>query len=111
MGTPLTGVDLVSAPQDSGELSSEPAAKAIEGRSLGAIAWRRLKQDKVAMGGGIVAFGIFTIAVFARPLTKLYGHDYATGNQNLTDPSTTMPRGNYGGARLGSAFVTAASNG
>lgn len=98
MGTPLTGVDIASTSQDSGDLSSEPAAaEAIEGRSLGAIAWRRLKQDKVAMGGGIIAFAIFSIAVLARPLTKWYGHDYATGNQNLTDPSTTMPLGNYGG--------------
>ena len=26
--------------------------KAIEGRSLGQIAWMRLRRDKVAMGGG-----------------------------------------------------------
>ena len=39
--------------------------KAIEGRSLWQIAWRRLKKDKVAMAGGIVAILLALVAVFA----------------------------------------------
>ena len=48
-------IDVASSP---GGPAPEPAApvsgKAIEGRSLGQIAWMRLRQDKVAMAGGIV---------------------------------------------------------
>jgi hypothetical protein len=30
------------------------SAEAIEGRSLGQIAWMRLRRDKVAMAGGVI---------------------------------------------------------
>ena len=36
------------------EAAAHGAGKAIEGRSLGQIAWMRLKRDKVAMAGGVV---------------------------------------------------------
>ena len=39
--------------------------KAIEGRSLWQIAWRRLKKDKVAMAGGVICFLLALVAVFA----------------------------------------------
>jgi peptide/nickel transport system permease protein len=73
-------------------------AKAIEGRSLWQIAWRRLKKDKVAMAGGVVALLLALVAVFAGALSALYGHDWKTQNPNLLDPSTTMPIGAFGGA-------------
>ena len=40
-------------------------AKAIEGRSLGQIAWTRLKRDKVAMAGGVVVILLILVAIFA----------------------------------------------
>jgi peptide/nickel transport system permease protein len=72
--------------------------KAIQGRSLRQIAWRRLKKDKVAMVGGGIALLLALVAVFAGQLSALYGHDWKTQNPNLLDPSTTMPIGALGGA-------------
>jgi len=72
--------------------------KAIEGRSLWQIAWRRLKKDKIAMAGGVIAVLLALVAVFAGPLSAWYGHDWKTQNPNLLDPSTTMPIGPISGA-------------
>jgi hypothetical protein len=38
--------------------------RAIEGRSLGQIAWLRLRRDKVAMPGGVVVILLIPIAIF-----------------------------------------------
>ncbi|MEO6885172.1 MAG: ABC transporter permease [Jatrophihabitantaceae bacterium] len=84
-----------------GDVEIPAGDKAIEGRSLGRIAMRSLLRDKVAMTGGIVALLIVLVAIFAKQLTDLYGHSYVAQNNtvpnNLTDPSTTMPLGHYGG--------------
>lgn len=82
-----------------GDAEQGPAA--IQGRSLGQIAWRRLKHDKLSMAGGIVALLITLVAVFAKQITDLYGFSYAkpvTGLDNLISAETGMPKGNYGGA-------------
>lgn len=71
--------------------------KAIEGRSLGQIAWLRLKRDKVAMtGGGIVLF-LIVVAVFAPLITKLFGHPPNEFHQSLIDSSLQTPIGKFGG--------------
>jgi peptide/nickel transport system permease protein len=72
--------------------------KAIEGRSLWQIAWRRLRKDKVSMAGGVVAVLLALVAVFANQLSALYGHDWKTQAPNLLDQTTTMPIGPFGGA-------------
>jgi N-terminal TM domain of oligopeptide transport permease C len=54
----------------------------IEGRSLGQIAWMRLKRDRVAIGGGIVIVVLILVAVFAPLIVKLLGH-----------PPKSMPTG------------------
>ncbi|MHB8450741.1 MAG: hypothetical protein ACYDAQ_09900, partial [Mycobacteriales bacterium] len=41
------------------------AGLAIEGRSLGQIAWLRLKRDKIAIGGGITVAALCLIALLA----------------------------------------------
>jgi ABC-type dipeptide/oligopeptide/nickel transport system permease subunit len=58
------GVDIVD---ESKALPADPAegAKAIEGRSLGQIAWTRLKRDRVAMAGGVVVILLILIALFS----------------------------------------------
>jgi peptide/nickel transport system permease protein len=70
-GTTLIGEDL-------GETAGTPAAaapaKVIHGRSLGRIAWTRLKRDKVAMGGGIVVILLILVALFAPLIVGLLGH-------------------------------------
>jgi ABC-type dipeptide/oligopeptide/nickel transport system permease subunit len=82
----------------------EPApavpGKAIEGRSLGQIAWMRLRQDKVAMvGGAVVLFlilvGIFGPFVVQNPLTY---------HENLVDPTFSRPFGSLGGISLAHPF-------
>jgi peptide/nickel transport system permease protein len=70
--------------------------KVIEGRSLGQIAWMRLRRDKVAMAGGIVVIVLCLVAVFGPMLVSnplLY-------HSNLIDPNTSEPLGRFGGMSL-----------
>ncbi len=69
---------------------------AIEGRSLGRIAWTRLKRDRVAMGGGIVIIALILIAIFAPWIVKLLGHPPNEYHQNLTGDNN-LPVGKWGG--------------
>jgi ABC-type dipeptide/oligopeptide/nickel transport system permease subunit len=71
--------------------------KEIQGRSLGQIAWRRLKSDKVAMTGGIVAILIILVAIFAPLLASWYGQSPNTTDFSLVDPGTQLPYGANGG--------------
>jgi len=68
----------------------------IEGRSLGQIAWRRLRRDRVAMaGGGFIVF-LILVAVIGPHLVQnpnLY-------NSNLIDPTFSRPIGSWGGISL-----------
>ncbi|MGN6744329.1 MAG: ABC transporter permease [Amnibacterium sp.] len=77
------------------------APKAIQGRSLWAIAWRRLRRDKLAMAGGVVIVILVLLAAFADPLAALYGQDYAaqhnSGSYHILDPLTAMPVGPFSG--------------
>jgi len=71
--------------------------KAIEGRSLGRIAWTRLKRDKVAMTGGFVIVLLVLVAIFAPMLTSLIGDGPNTFHQDQIDGLTLAPRGFFGG--------------
>jgi peptide/nickel transport system permease protein len=81
--------------------AADPAAvsggKAIEGRSLGRIAWNRLKKDKLAMAGGVVVVLLVLVAVFAPLLTGLEGATRDGTNTNLIDPNLQIPIGGMGG--------------
>ena len=44
--------------------------EAIEGRSLGQIAWMRLKRDKVAMGGGVFIVFLILVAIIGPHLVQ-----------------------------------------
>jgi peptide/nickel transport system permease protein len=99
------------APDDPGPVPG----KAIEGRSLGRIAWTRLKRDKVAMaGGGFVVF-IFLIAIFAPLVVKLLGHppnDFHENYKTLLDQDTGgMPKGHFGGVSRSFLFGLEPGNG
>ena len=48
-------------------------AKEIEGRSLGQIAWARLRRDKVAIISAVVILLIVAVALFAPLIVKLNG--------------------------------------
>jgi ABC-type dipeptide/oligopeptide/nickel transport system permease subunit len=71
----------------------------IEGRSLGQIAWRRLRRDKVAIAGGIFLLFLILVAIFAPVIVKLLGDPPGEFHQNLvdTDNGTLIPKGAFGG--------------
>ena len=75
-------------------LSGEKA-KTIEGRSLGQIAWMRLKRDRVALGGAFFIILLVLIAVFAPVIAN---HDPNAFNTNLINADLGgPPKGAYGG--------------
>ncbi|MFW6694164.1 ABC transporter permease [Streptomyces sp. MAR4 CNX-425] len=69
----------------------------IEGRSLGRIAWMRLKRDRIAMAGGIVVVFLILTAALSRPIQAILGLDPNKLNQDLVDPSLATPYGSFGG--------------
>jgi peptide/nickel transport system permease protein/oligopeptide transport system permease protein len=76
------------------------AGKAIEGRSLGQIAWLRLRQDKVAMAGGIVVIFLILVAIFGPYLVQ----NPLTYHANLIDPTFSRPYGTLGGISAAHPF-------
>jgi peptide/nickel transport system permease protein/oligopeptide transport system permease protein len=75
-------------------------AKAIEGRSLGQIAWMRLRRDKVAMGGGIVIILLILLAIFGPFLVQ----DPTIYHPNLINPTFSRPNGAFGGISAAHPF-------
>jgi peptide/nickel transport system permease protein len=71
--------------------------KAIQGRSLGQIAWMRLKRDKVAMAGAGVIVFLILIAIFAPLIVKFLGHPPLEFHREKIDPSTFTPKEPFGG--------------
>lgn len=80
-------------------------APSIEGRSLGQIAWRRLKRDKVAIAGGVVVLLLVLMAVFAPLVVKLLGHPPDEFHSDLIDPVFSGPTGSWGGIDVGHKFL------
>jgi ABC-type dipeptide/oligopeptide/nickel transport system permease subunit len=81
-------------------LPVDPAegSKQIEGRSLGRIAWTRLKRDRIAMAGAVVIILLIAIAVLAPVLVKLFGHPVPDWHQDQINPDLGgLPKGKYGG--------------
>jgi peptide/nickel transport system permease protein len=71
----------------------------IEGRSLGQIAWRRLKRDKVAIAGAIFLLFLVLVAIFAPLIVKLVGTSPYEFHPELidTEGGTLLPLGTFGG--------------
>src|SRR5215510_2827272 len=76
------------------------SGKEIEGRSLGRIAWMRLKRDKVAMGGGIFILFLILVAIFGPYLVQ----DPTVYHAGLIDPTFSRPKGPWGGISLAHPF-------
>jgi peptide/nickel transport system permease protein len=68
----------------------------IEGRSLGQIAWRRLRRDKVAMAGGIFIVFLILLAIVGPHLVQ----NPDTYNSSLIDPTFSRPIGPWGGISM-----------
>jgi peptide/nickel transport system permease protein/oligopeptide transport system permease protein len=75
-------------------------AEAIEGRSLGQIAWMRLRRDKVAIGGGIVIILLILVAIFGPFLVQ----DPTIYHPNLINPTFSRPNGPFGGISAAHPF-------
>jgi ABC-type dipeptide/oligopeptide/nickel transport system permease subunit len=70
--------------------------KAIQGRSLGQIAWLRLRRDKVAMAGGVIVVLLVLLAIFG----PFFVQNPDTYHGNLIDPTFSRPIGPWGGISL-----------
>ena len=98
----------MAAPLDvapSGDVAPEAmlsgvSAKAIEGRSLGQIAWMRLRRDKVAMAGGAVVIFLILVAIFGPFLVQNPDIYHA----NLINPTFSRPNGPFGGISVAHPF-------
>ena len=87
-----------------GATSAQPEAvlagsPKIAGRSLGQIAWMRLKRDKVALVGGVFLIFLILVAIFAPLIVDVLGDPPNEFHQDLIDTKTgTMaPIGTFGG--------------
>jgi ABC-type dipeptide/oligopeptide/nickel transport system permease subunit len=95
----------MTAPQEvtGSDVSADPDAvtvgmgRAIEGRSLGQIAWRRLRRDRVAMGGGTVIIMLILVAIFAPAISGLLGHDPLEFHYDQVDPDLQVSPAFFGG--------------
>jgi ABC-type dipeptide/oligopeptide/nickel transport system permease subunit len=70
--------------------------KAIQGRSLGQIAWMRLRRDKVAMAGGVVVVLLILTAIFG----PLFVQNPDTYHSELINATFSRPNGPFGGISL-----------
>ncbi|MEV7993954.1 ABC transporter permease [Streptomyces sp. NPDC086077] len=98
MTAPLHDPTVEAAPSaaEEAELVSSDT-KAVQGRSLGRIAWERLKRDKLALVGGIVVLFLILVAVLAPVITGLVGQDPEAHHEDLIDPLFGTPIGSFGG--------------
>jgi ABC-type dipeptide/oligopeptide/nickel transport system permease subunit len=72
----------------------------IEGRSLGQIAWMRLKRDKVAMGSAIFVIFLILVALVGPFLVQ----NPDVYHPNLLNPTLLSPNGRFGGISLAHPF-------
>ncbi|WP_367124067.1 ABC transporter permease [Streptomyces phytohabitans] len=89
--------DAVKADDVDTVVTAEAAKGSVEGRSLGQIAWTRLKRDKLAVAGGVVVLFLILVAIFAPVITSIIGQDPNKYNQDLIDPLFGTPTGSLGG--------------
>lgn len=87
----VSPVEAAAAPE-----AALAGAGPVEGRSLGQIAWGRLRRDKVAMAGGVIVMFLILVAVVGPHLTQ----SPSVFHQDLIDPTFSRPTGPFGGISL-----------
>src|SRR6266568_6171980 len=104
MAVPLdvSSVEAAAAPE-----AALAGAGPIEGRSLGQIAWGRLRRDRVAMTGGAVVVFLILAAIVGPHLTQSPN----AFHQNLIDPTFSRPTGPFGGISAAHPFGVEPVNG
>ena len=105
MAVPLDVATGPGGPEPESALSVP--GKDIEGRSLGQIAWMRLRRDKVAMGGGVVVVLLILVAIVGPHLVQ----NPNIFHSNLIDPSLERPTGAFGGISLAHPLGVEPGNG
>ncbi|MBO0788621.1 MAG: ABC transporter permease, partial [Actinobacteria bacterium] len=85
--------DAAAAPE---AILSGISAKVVEGRSLGQIAWLRLRRDRVAMTGGVIVLVLIVIAIIG----PFFVQDPNTYHAGLINPTFSRPNGAFGGISL-----------
>jgi peptide/nickel transport system permease protein len=112
MTAPLDVTGSAAEAQPEAVLQGETAA-AIEGRSLGQIAWMRLKRDKVALISLGVLFLLVLFTVLADPLNHWIGVNPDSSNLNALNYDTGIgtPIGALGGVSAHHPFGVQAGNG
>jgi peptide/nickel transport system permease protein len=78
------------------ETAGEAPAQVIQGRSPWVLAWRRLRQDKVAVASLIVIFLLALLAILAPVIAAWVGHPPNTPYTNKGLSSTGLPVGPSG---------------
>src|SRR6185436_12156514 len=94
---PGTSEPLTAAPSGQMLVAPTQEERKIQGRSLGQIAWARLRRDKVAMAGGAMVIFLILVAVFAPLIVSLLGHPPNEFHQQLIDSSLQTAKGHFGG--------------
>lgn len=97
IGPEASMTDERSAPTDDPADVRGGGEKTIAGRSLKQIAWRRLRRDRVAVGGGIVVILLVILAVLAPVLTRFFGYPINEFHSDQIDPTLQLPLGEWGG--------------
>ena len=104
MAAPLEMTPETAAPE---AILEGVKGEAIEGRSLGQIAWMRLKRDKVALGSGIFIIFLLLVAIFGPYLVQ----NPTVFHANLINPTLSVPKGPFGGVSLAHPFGVEPTNG
>jgi peptide/nickel transport system permease protein len=99
------------APEAEGLTPGGPTPKVIASRTLRSLAWSRLKQDKLALGGGVVVVLLVLLAILAGPICNLLGITPDAFNSKLINPNTSLPLGNAGGMSLAHPLGLEPTNG
>lgn len=89
-----------SAEQAQPEAATAGMGRAIQGRSLGQIAWLRFKRDKWAVAGGIVIVLLVLMAVASVFLNAAGIIDPTTFHANLINATFGRPNSAFGGISL-----------
>jgi ABC-type dipeptide/oligopeptide/nickel transport system permease subunit len=76
------------------------SGEAVEGRSLGQIAWMRLRRDRVAMAAGIYIVFLILVAIIGPHLVQ----NPDTFHPNLINPTFSRPYGPFGGISVAHPF-------
>ena len=95
MTAPLEVTDAASSATP--EAVTAGLGKRIEGRSLGQIAWLRLKRDRFALAAGGFVLLLILLALLAPLITRFVGGPPNDFHNDLIDPIFTTPKGRLGG--------------